>query len=59
MIDYKSDIVTPEDYISKGKEFDISMIVYVKAAEQLSRGIKVMGWLYFTEINVFYKMGNK
>lgn len=50
VIDYKSETVRPDEYLSIVEKYKVSMRVYVKAAEQFLNGKKVEGWLFLIDI---------
>jgi len=54
VIDYKSEAISPEEYASVAKDYEVSMGVYMKAAEQLISGEPVEGRLYFIETGAFH-----
>jgi ATP-dependent helicase/nuclease subunit A len=52
VIDYKSEAVSPDEYVNLAKEYGVSMKVYKEAARQLVGG-SVEGRLYFTDTGEF------
>jgi ATP-dependent exoDNAse (exonuclease V) beta subunit len=53
VIDYKSEVVDPEENSLKVKEFKLSMGIYTMATKQLVGEKPVVCWLYFTETGEF------
>jgi ATP-dependent helicase/nuclease subunit A len=57
VIDYKTDPVSPEEYVLKAKEYEVSMRVYAGATRLMVRNAEISGYLYFTENGEFYRPG--
>ena len=57
VIDYKSEVAEPEEFPLVGEAYAESIRIYCEAARGLV-GYPVSGYLYFTEIGVFYPAGS-
>ena len=56
VIDYKSKPVSPDNYAYVLEEPENSIAAYINAAKQLFGEKRVEGWLYFTEIGVYWRV---
>jgi len=57
VIAYKSEVAEPEEFPLVGEAYAESIRIYCEAARGLVR-YPVSGYLYFTEIGVFYPAGS-